>query len=137
MNISQQFFQNLPYNLDTIFMQICQYKCFQVNIKRALLRNKPNLIQRVRLINSNWFDKWKKISCYEAIKDELDLGISIQQNYNKNKINYLEIIKNLEISETLDRNIDNNSLISGFDNSLGRISIFPRFRQLSQRHLKL
>ena len=67
-------------NIDTIFTQICQYKCFQVNLKRAILQNKPNKIQRVRLINSNWFNKWKKISCYEAIKDELDLGISIQQN---------------------------------------------------------
>ena len=89
MNISQQYFQNLPYNLDTIFTQICQYKCFQVNLKRSILRNNPNAIKKVRLINSNWFDKWKKISCYEAIKDELDLGISIQQNYNKNKNNYL------------------------------------------------
>ena len=131
---TQQYFNNLPYNLDTIFTQICQYKCFQVNLKRAILQNKPNIIRRVKLINSNWFDKWKKISCYEAIKDELDLGISIQQNYNKNKNNYLEIIKNLEISESLENNINNNSLISGFDNSLRRISINPRnnFEIISQ-----
>ena len=107
---------------------------FQVNLKRSILQNKPNIIRRVKLINSNWFDKWKKISCYEAIKDELDLGISIQQNYNKNKNNYLEIIKNLEISESLENNINNNSLISGFDNSLRRISINPRnnFEIISQ-----
>ena len=78
MNISQNIFH--PYNLETFFKQICQYKSFQVDLKRAILQNKPNKIQRVRLINSNWFNKWKKISCYEAIKDELDLGISIQQN---------------------------------------------------------
>ena len=125
---------NFPYNIELTFIQICQYKCFEVNLKRALLMNKKENFKKVRLINSLWFDKWKKISCYEAIKDELDIGHSIKTNFQNNKINYLKIFKNLQIVENLESNINNNLIVSGFDDSLGKITINPysNFELISQ-----
>ena len=124
MIISQQFkINNSPYNIEMTFQQVCQYKCFEANLKRSLLLNDISNMKSVCLINSKWFEKWKKNSCYEAIKDELDLGLSIPQNYQKNKVNYLKIRDNLEINEILDFDINNNSIISGFDESLNRAII--------------
>ena len=103
MNFSQQFNINIsPYNIEMTFRQVCQYKCFEANLKRSLLLNDISNMKSVCLINSKWFEKWKKNSCYEAIKDELDLGLSIPQNYQKNKVNYLKIRENLELNEILD-----------------------------------
>ena len=121
-------FKNHPYNLNSLFTQVCQYKCFETNLKRALLLNNPSFIKKVRLINSKWFDKWKKISCYEAIKDELDMGSSIQINFNKNKNNYINIINNLEIQDILDSNIKNNLLFSGFDTFSRKFIIKPDYQ---------
>ena len=124
MNFSQQFNINIsPYNIEMTFRQVCQYKCFEANLKRSLLLNDISNMKSVCLINSKWFEKWKKNSCYEAIKDELDLGLSIPQNYQKNKVNYLKIRENLELNEILDIDINNNSIISGFDDSLNRAKI--------------
>ena len=126
MFTSQQInLNNNQYNLEQTFQQVCQYKIFEVNLKRALLLNNISLLKQVCLINSKWFENWKKISCYEAIKDDLDMGISIQENYKRNKVNYLKIMKNLEFNEILDINIKNNSIISGFDNLKGKITINP------------
>lgn len=128
MLTSQQLiFKNHPYNLESLFTQVCKYKCFETNLKRAVLLNDQSFIKKVRLINSKWFDIWKKISCYEAIKDELDMGSSIPMNFNKNKNNYLAIIKNLEIGDILDNNIGNNLLFSGFDNFSGRVILNRKY----------
>ena len=123
MNVSQNL--SLNYNQETLFKQICLYKVFEVNLKRAILNNDFSNIKKVRLINSNWFDKWRKISCYEAIRDELDMRSTIPINYQNNKEYYSNIVKNLEIIDKLDINIDNNTIVSGFDNSLGRCNINP------------
>ena len=101
-----------PYSLEQIFTQVCEYKVFLVNLKReVLLRNgNQQFIKNVCLINSDWFNKWKKISCYEAIKDELNMCDNISTNYQKNVKQYIQILNNLEMADSLDVNIDNNSI---------------------------
>ena len=70
----QQFFQNdiiskiIPYDLNTVLNQIYQYKCFEININRALFL-KDQKLQTVRLINNYWFNHWKKVSCYQIMKN--------------------------------------------------------------------
>ena len=118
---------NIPstYSEEQIFVQMCQYKVFEVNLKRVVLKNDFSNFKKVRLINSKWFQKWKKISCYEAIKDELDMGQTIEANYKNIKEYYKTIIKNLEVVDNLEPKINNQSLISGYDNSLNRCTIDP------------
>ena len=53
--------QIIPYDLNTIINQIYQYKCFEININRALLLG-DNKISKVYLINNYWFNHWKKVS---------------------------------------------------------------------------
>ena len=126
MNPAQQILmKTLPYNIDQIFSQICQYKIFEVNLKRAILMNDKSNIIKVRLINSMWFEKWKKISCYEGIKDELNMCLTIPENYKTSINNYYQVVLNLQLTEKLDPDINNNSLLSSFDNSLGRCEIDP------------
>ena len=102
--------QKTPYNLEQIFTQVCEYKVFLVNLKRCVLLGNKNFLKSVCLINSEWFNKWKKISCYEAIKDELNLCDDIPTNFKKNINNYVEMLTNLQITESLGVNIDNNSI---------------------------
>ena len=126
MNPAQQkLMQNLPYNIEQIFNQICQYKIFEVNLKRAILMNNNSNIKKVRLINYSWFEKWKKISCYEGIKDELNMCQTIPENYKNSIQNFYQVVQSLQIAEKLDPNINNNSILSGFDNSLGMCEIDP------------
>ena len=107
---NQSQFKGTPYTLEQIFTQICEYKVFLVNLKRAVLLGDQNFITKVCLINSDWFQRWKKISCYEAIKDELSMYDDIPTNYQKNLNNYMKIMNNLSITETLDIDIKNNSI---------------------------
>ena len=58
---NKKIMQTTPYNLEQIFTQICEYKVFLVNLKRAVLLGDKNFFKRVFLINSDWFNKWKKI----------------------------------------------------------------------------
>ena len=102
--------QKTPYNLEQIFTQVCEYKVFLVNLKRCVLLGNKNFLKSVCLINSEWFNKWKKISCYEAIKDELNMCDDIPTNFKKNINNYVEMLTNLQITESLGVNIDNNSI---------------------------
>ena len=126
MNNAQQILmQSIPYNVEEIFNQICQYKIFEVNLKRAILMNDKSNIYKVRFINSAWFEKWKKISGYEGIKDELYMNQSIPENYKNCINNYYKVVQNLEITEKLDPNINNPIIFSGFNHSLGRFEINP------------
>ena len=123
MIFSQKQFQN---NNDNLFKQVYQYKIFETNLKKAILLNDISIIKRIRLVNSNWFDKWKRISCYEAIKDLLNVYASLEVNYNYHRDNYINIRKNLIGDEQLDININNNIIVSGFDDSSGRYTINSR-----------
>jgi len=105
MNNNPLMFKKTPYTLEQLFNQICEYKVFLVNLKRAVLLGNQNYIKKVCLIYSEWFQRWKKISCYEAIKDELSMFEDIPTNFQKNIKNYTQIMQNLDISETLDINI--------------------------------
>ena len=120
---NKKIMQCTPYNIEQIFTQICEYKVFLVNLKRAVLLGDKNFLKRVFLINSDWFNKWKKISCYEAIKDELNMCDDIPTNYKKNINSYIEILNNLQITETLDKNIDNNSIDREFKDN--EVQIIP------------
>ena len=108
--MNNMMLQNTPYNLEQIFTQVCEYKIFLVNLKRSVLFGNKNFMKSICLINSDWFNQWKKISCYEAIKDELNMCQDILSNYKNNINNYIEIINNLQITGTLDININNNSI---------------------------
>ena len=121
-----------PYTIEQIFQQICQYKVFVVNLKRAVLLGNQNFLEKVYLINSDWFQRWKKISCYEAIKDELSMTDDIPTNYNKNLNNYMQILKNLDIAETLDININNNSIERDFKDNQVEISPKAKFDIISK-----
>lgn len=121
-----------PYTIEQIFQQICEYKVFVVNLKRAVLLGNQNFLDKVYLINSDWFQRWKKISCYEAIKDELSMTDDIPTNYNKNLNNYMQILKNLEIAETLDININNNSIEREIKDNQVEISPKAKFDIISK-----
>ncbi len=111
---NNKIMQQTPYNLEQIFTQICEYKVFLVNLKRSVLLGNKNFLKNVFIINSVWFNKWKKISCYEAIKDELNMCDDIPTNYKNNIKYYVQILNNLQTTETLDANIDNNSIQRDF-----------------------
>ena len=119
--------KRIPYSEKEIFNQICLYKIFEVNLKRAILMNDKSYIKKVSLINSEWFEKWKKLSYYEAIKDELNMNQSIQENYNNSIKNYYNIIQNFDIQENLPPEINNNSVYSGYNDNTGKIEIDPYF----------
>ena len=103
--------QIIPYDLNTIINQIYQYKCFEININRALLLGDKK-ISKVCLINNYWFNHWKKVSCYHIMKDEIELNI---QNNNMNYLtaglnNAFQNINSTEKFEPLEQKIDNNDL---------------------------
>ena len=125
MNQSFNILNNFPYTINEIFTQICQYKIFEVKLKRKILASNKNILTSVALINSAWFEKWKKISCYEAIKDELNMCQSIGVNHKTLIGTYLEMKENLNINENLDKNINNTSIISGFDDFRKRYKVNP------------
>ena len=128
MNYQQQILtKRIPYSEEEIFKQICLYKIFEVNLKRAILMNDKSYINKVSLINSEWFEKWKKLSYYEAIKDELNMNQTIQENYNNSIKNYYTIIQNFDFQENLPPEINNNSVYSGYNNNTGKIEIDPYF----------
>ena len=112
INPIQQINANLlsrtPYNLEQIFNQVCEYKVFLVNLKRAVLFGNQTYLKKVCLINSEWFKKWKKISCYEAIKDELNMCENIPTNYKNHIDSYINILNKLNLNEILDVDIQNH-----------------------------
>ena len=112
----KQFFQNdiskiIPYDLNTVLNQIYQYKCFETNLNRALFL-KDQKLQSVCLINNYWFNHWKKVSCYQIMKNEIDLNI---QNNNMTVLsnglaNIFQNINSVENFEPLDQKIDNEDI---------------------------
>ena len=125
MNKSFNNLNNFPYTINDTFTQICQYKIFEVKLKRAILTSNKNILTSVTLINSAWFEKWKKISCYEAIKDELNMCQSIGDSYKTLIGTYLEMKDNLGINDYIDININNSSIINGFDDLRKRYKVNP------------
>ena len=122
-NSVQNFLSNkIPYDINTLFIQLCQYKCFEVNLVRALFQTDLSL-NKINLINSYWFDQWKRISCYEIIKNELDINCQILQNYNNCINNYSKIVETINNQDCLSNNIENDYIISEFDEQLNRNSV--------------
>ena len=105
-----------------------------MQLKRTILTNDKNVLTKVALINSAWFEKWKKISCYEAIKDELNMCLYINDNRNNLMGTYLEMKDNLSIKENIDKNINNSFIISGYDDLGKRYNVNPyaNFELISQ-----
>ena len=114
--------KNIPYNIDTLFTQICYYKVFEVNLLRTLFGT-DNSLKKIKLINSYWFDKWKKVSCYEAIKHELNMNCTIQDNFKCNINNYYKIVETINNEDQLDNNIENDYIISEYDKEMNRINV--------------
>ena len=111
------------YSLETIFSQLYHYKCFEVNLKKALLMEDYSKLAKVYLINGYWFNQWKKVTCYEAIKDELSPYFNLQQNYGSVLNNYLKVVSKLCVDEKLENEIDNNYLLGNFDAEMNRTAI--------------
>ena len=111
--------QSTPYDINTLFTQLCQYKCFEVGLLRALFKTDLSL-KKINLINSYWFDQWKKISCYETIKHELNMNCLISQNFSDNINNYYTIVQSINNQDKLSKNIENDYIISEFDGELNR-----------------
>ena len=106
VNFQSAISQIIPYDLNTIIKQIYQYKCFEVNINRALLLGDNKNVAKVCLINGYWFNHWKKVSCYQIMKNEVDINF---QN-NNDTFNILcnglnTIFQNINSFEKFERNI--------------------------------
>ena len=119
---NNMMFNLIPYDINTILNQIYQYKCFLVNINRALLLgNNISNIQKICLINSYWFNHWKKLVCYEVFQNEIDL------NYHNNNFNVLgngfcNIFQNINTDanfEPLEQGVNNDELKS-FDPNINQ-----------------
>ena len=111
------------YNIETIFTQLYNYKCFEANLRKALLMEDYSKLGSVYLINAYWFNQWKKITCYEAIKEELSPYFPLQQNYKSVLNNYLKVVSNICMDEKLEIEIDNNYILGDFDNEMNRLAI--------------
>lgn len=118
-NVQNFFLNKIPYDINTLFTQLCQYKCFEVGLLRALFQTDLSL-NKINLINAFWFEQWKKISCYETIKNELNINCSIIQNYNDSINNYSKIVQTINNQDHLSKNIENDYIISEFDPQLNR-----------------
>jgi len=108
-----------PYDINTLFTQLCQYKYFEVALLRTLFQTNLSL-QKINLINSYWFDQWKEISCYETIKNELNMNCLITQNFQDNINKYFKIVEAINNQDVLSKNIENDYIISEFDKELNR-----------------
>ena len=122
-NAQSLLIKNIPYDIPTLFTQLYQNKCFEVNLKRALLMENYSNLPKVNIINAYWFSQWKKVSCYEAIKDELNIYCSCQENFQSILNNYYKVVQKINIDEKLDKNIDNNYLAGEYDDSIGGLGI--------------
>ena len=122
-NGDNSLFQNIPYKLNEIFTQICYYKCYEVNLKRALLMDNIQNLQNVCLINAYWFEQWKNISCYEEIKDELSMNANITENFKLNYQNYNRIVQKINNHEKLDIEINNKYIFGEYDEMLNRYGV--------------
>jgi len=110
-NIQNAISQIIPYDLNTIIHQIYQYKCFEIDINRALLLGDKK-ISKVCLINNYWSNHWKKVSCYQILKDEVEINC---QNNNINVLsnglcNIFQNINSFEKFDVLDHNIENDDI---------------------------
>ena len=119
--------KNFPYTIETIFRQICYYKCFEVNLIRYLLMDNISNLQTVKFINAYWFEQWKKISCYEAIKYELNMNCTVEQNFNEHINEYYKIVETLNFNEKLSPNIENDYILSGYDEEIKMEAVDYKF----------
>ena len=85
-NYQNEILKIIPYDINTIINQIYQYKCLEINLMRALILGNNSNIQKICLINGYWFNHWKKVSCCQIIKNELEI------NYQNNNMNVLSNI---------------------------------------------
>ena len=115
--------KNFPFNIEELFTQLYQYKCFEVNLKKALLMNDYSNLNTVYLINAYWFQHWKKVSCYDAIKDELSQYSPLQVNYQNVINNYFKIVEKIYLDEKVDNNIDNAFIQGDYDDTIGGFGI--------------
>ena len=123
-NNAQMFLnKNIPYNINLLFSQLYQYNCFEANLKRALLVNDFSKLPKVNLINAYWLYQWRKVSCYEAIKNDLSIYNSLENNYQANINNYYKIVEKLNIDMKLESNIDNSFIIGEYNPSMGIFDI--------------
>ena len=115
--------KNIPYDINTLFSQLYEYNCFEANLKRALLMNDFSKLQTVNLINAFWLYQWKTVSCYEAIKNELSIYYSLQENFSAIINNYYTVVGKLNIDKKLESNIDNSYIVAEYNSSMGRYDI--------------
>ena len=80
--INNNFLPGVPfYNNQWIFNQLYTLKSYEITLKKLIFFGSNTPIFFVP-INKNWFSKWKKLTCYEAIKDMINIEITPQQSFN-------------------------------------------------------
>ena len=119
VNYQNEILKIIPYDINTILNQIYQYKCFELNITRASIFGNNSNIQKICLINNYWFNHWKKASCCEIIKNELEINY---QNNNMNMLsnilcNVFQKINSSEHFESLNPNIENYDITCQNENN--------------------
>ena len=108
-NYQNEILKIIPYDINTIINQIYQYKCLEINLMRALILGNNSNIQKICLINGYWFNHWKKVSCCQIIKNELEINC---QNNNMNILsnilsNAFQKMNSSHHFEMLNQNIEN------------------------------
>ena len=110
--------KNIPYDINSLFTQLYKYNIFEANLKRALLLNEYSILSNVYMINAYWFYQWKTVSCYEAIKNEISIYSSLQDNFNAIINKYYKVVDKLNVDKKLEPNIDNSFIVAEFNPSM-------------------
>ena len=111
-NFQSEIIKIIPYDINTIIMQLYQYKLFETNMNRVLVFGNNQVLKNICLINAYWFNHWKKVSCYHLMEKEIELST---QNNNMNYLatclnNAFQNMNSTEKFEPLEPKIDNNDL---------------------------
>ena len=109
------------YNNSLIFNQLYTLKSYEVLQKKLIFFGNATPIDLIP-ISKKWFSKWKKITCYEAIKDMINIEIPLLQNCIFNS--YFSIVQSINYggNDQLDSNMHNESI---YEKSSGNVTIKP------------
>ena len=111
------------YTNGFVFSQLYTLRKYEVALKKTLFFG--NNTQAIFVpINKNWFSKWKRMTCYEAIKDIINIEIPALQNFNIIFNNYISMVQKINKGddEQLNQNMKNENI---YEKLYGPVSIKP------------